>query len=132
MFQQIKGNLPDVAERMMIALYAMTLRADSKEREGGYGDVYIEGKGVAFVIGGKWSSYRHKVMLRLEEIGCVKCERGFVRGTSKKEQWRYSITIQAMETISNRIDEGLKGYYVKPIVHNNKYPMDIAMEMMKS
>lgn len=40
----------------------------------------LKGRGVALIIGGAWSTGRHKVMLRLERHGyirCFKCDRAW-------------------------------------------------------
>lgn len=112
MFRQIKNNLPDVAERMLIALYAMTSRIEVEEGTPPDWIAFVEGRGVAKIIGGEWSSYRHSVMLKLQESEWVICKKGVVRGTATKEVWRYALTCKAFETLDNRVIEGLKGWFM--------------------
>lgn len=129
MFRQIKNNLPDVAERMLMALYAGTMRVQPPKGTAENWVCLMEGRGVAKIIGGEWSSYRHGVMLKLQESGWVICQKGVVRGTATKEIWRYAITCKAFAAYEEKVYAATRGWYLGYDGENQDAPMLPGMEV---
>lgn len=95
-------GLPEMAEAILMALHLVELQCRTAG-ESGVGDIFLPGRAISQVLGGKWSTYRHRMMLKLEENGWVKAIKGYERGSGKKEVWRYSLTVPAKATLADRL-----------------------------
>lgn len=95
-------KMSEFAEAALMALYAMELQCRAGG-DSGVGEIYLPGRAISKILGGKWSTYRHKVMVDLSENGWVKALKGYERNSSKKEVWRYSLTQPAQVTLTDRL-----------------------------
>lgn len=98
--RKITGNMSDVEERILMALYALT--APIYQRQ--WKRPFFAGSGVGEMLGGKWTSYRHKTMKKLEGLKWVTCEKVQTGGT---RQWTYQLTEQGYATLAQRASKAL-------------------------
>ena len=63
--KQINGNLSDLEERAIAALWCLGISY------GVGGDAWFSGPAIGAVLGGKWTSYRRGVLQRLADRGYV-------------------------------------------------------------
>lgn len=106
MGKAIKGTYGDFNERVMLAMYAVTCQhnMDSGQLH------FVRGRGVSHILGGSWSTYRHRLMLQLQGQGgivCLKIKRG-------RESWHYALTKKGYNTVFSLIQEGNRGAFNMP------------------
>lgn len=102
MGRNIKGSSGDFNERVMLAMYASDC-LNIPERQ----HYFLTGRGLAYLLGGAWSSYRHNQMMALEKQGaviCLKIKRG-------REQWHYALTVKGYSLVDQLVTEARKGAF---------------------
>lgn len=95
--KQINGNMSDLEERIIISLWALDIHLGV-----GRSDTF-SGAAVAYVLGGRWTSYRHKVMMRLAARGWV-----FVEDVKDgRPRWYYRLTPEAKTAFKERLQDAV-------------------------
>lgn len=103
-------ELSEYQERVLMAMHALSVQCEVclKVEPGGVGGIFVPGRAVAKVMGGKWTSWRHKQMLQLQKNGWVFAELGFEQGSTLKMVWRYGLTEAARVTMLERMASAQK------------------------
>lgn len=98
-------ELSEFQERALLALHAISMECERclQSQPGGVGGIYVPGRAIAKAMGGKWTSWRHKEMLKLQELTWMDCNLGYERGSSLKMVWRYSLTEAGRVEMLNRM-----------------------------
>lgn len=105
MGRNIKGSSGDFNERVLLAMYASDC-----QNEITYSAFFMRGRGIAHLLGGQWSTYRHKQMLLLEQAGaviCLKIKRG-------RESWHYALTRKGYMLVHELVTEARRGAFPMP------------------
>lgn len=103
MARKIKGNMSDFHERVMMAMFLATWRYDSQPAS----YEYLQGRGIAHLLGGAWSTYRHNQMLELEKLGGVKC----LKKNNGRGQWFYALTEKGINRVESMIENARLGSF---------------------
>lgn len=98
-------ELSEFQERALLALHAISMECERclSVPPGGVGGIYSPGRAIAKAMGGKWTSWRHKEMLKLRDMTWIDANLGFERGSSLKQVWRYSLTEAGRAEMLNRM-----------------------------
>lgn len=104
--RKIKGNLPDVQERLLLTLYALHQKHALDYCVSGNpadydGKPYFLGSAISLVLGGGWSHYRHNQMVELSKNGWV------VISIATGNKWSYALTETALATMSDRFSRAV-------------------------
>lgn len=103
-------ELSEFEERVLMSMHSLSVQCEVclKVEPGGVGGIFVPGRAIAKVMGGKWTSWRHKQMLVLREKGWVAAELGFEQGSALKMVWRYGLTEAARVTMLDRMASAQK------------------------
>lgn len=119
MGRKIKGNMSDFHERVMMAMYLATWRYESDTHQ----YEYLQGRGIAHLLGGAWSTYRHSQMLELEKLGGVKC----LKKSNGRGQWFYALTEKGISRVTDMITVARRASFKLSKTKSEK-----ALEMQRS
>ena len=87
-------QLGELATMMLLAMHMIEVQCatcDTSELGQG-GKSWVPGRSISRLIGGKWTNYRHSIMMQLKADTWIEAWKGYERGSDKKELWRYSLT----------------------------------------
>lgn len=90
-------ELGEVQGAAIMALHILSVQCEQclKVPPCGVGDIYIPGRAISEIMGGTWNWYRHGQLMKLAiPGGWIKAKKGFEKGSSKAELWRYALTEQ--------------------------------------
>ena len=95
--KQINGNLTDFEERAIMALALL----DSHPRAGK--GAFYSGSAIGHIVGGRWTQYRHKVMLHLVALKWVE----ILEIKQGRAKWFYRFTQAGNVLIEQRIHNAI-------------------------
>lgn len=76
-------GLTALDESMLTALYMLTIYTFGVKE--GRGVIWVKGRAISELIGGKWDTHRHRAMRRLDAEGLVRCYK-------MTDSWLYALT----------------------------------------
>jgi hypothetical protein len=105
-----KTELTEYQERVLMAMHALSVQCEVclHVQPGGVGGIFVPGRAISKVMGGKWTSWRHKQMLLLQDDKWVIANLGFEQGSTLKQVWRYGLTESARVTMLERMASAQK------------------------
>lgn len=90
-----ENELGEFASAAIMALHILSVQCEIclNVKPGGVGEIYVPGRAIANVMGGKWNWYRHLELMKLAEPGgWIKAYKGYEKGSERAEVWRYALS----------------------------------------
>lgn len=120
--RQIKGNLSDLEERIILALYILHKNVASiPEWQPYQQSIVFRGRGVADLLGGKWKNYRHKIMLELQKKEWV--EVVWLPDEKTASKWAYRLSSVGYMTMEDRASRAVAGSVKSAYVIPEELPL---------